>query len=120
MTLADMVDRETRRTFKRPALDPHVKRPARVERIIQEVTTLFSIRREDLLSVSRARPVSNARRMVCWRLYRELSLSSSQIGFYLRLHHTSIVHHLTQVRKHAGPIVPLNLDAPDFSGEWAI
>lgn len=73
----------------------------------------------DLLSGSKIRAVSNARRQLILAL-RARGHSQTQIGRWLGLDHSSVHYYEHGRRSQKQPVNPFEIPCPDLSGEWAI
>jgi hypothetical protein len=71
--------------------------PPRVQAIVNEAEDAHGVPRGSILSGSRVRPASRARRMACWNL-RVAGHALQQIGHWLNLDHTSVMYQLEQAR----------------------
>ena len=74
----------------------------------------------ELLQGARHLRVTRARRAICCELSRR-GYSLSQIGRWLRVHHTSVFYALRSQGRAARAAAPRGpVPCPDLSGEWAI
>lgn len=98
--------------------------PPKIKQHVRECAFVFGVTEQAIMSKSQVGETSRARRAVIQRLVL-LGYSSTQIGRWLGLDHSTVIYHKGQPaatprfkdlpKVTAGPV-----PVPDLSGEWAI
>lgn len=70
-----------------------------IENLISIITNYFNINSSALLSKSRKSHLVTPRHITMYLLSHSLSLNISQIGRYLQMHHTSILHGVNRIQE---------------------
>ena len=89
--------------------------PPKIRRILAIAAEDFGVTVQAILSGTKVGETGRARRAVCHMLRRQ-GHSLPQIGRWLNLHHTSVLHAVKQPISQKDHTIPV----PDLSGEWAI
>ena len=85
--------------MRRMKPSPIVTRSLKIKHILSEEALRAGSTVEELKSDEKQRNVVWGRWRVMWRLQKEMSLSTPQIGKILNRHHTTVLHGLQAIRK---------------------